>query len=154
VGVILISEPVILGLDPGKTTGVAMIQVIENRIKPPLYYAECKDETLLDIEELFDKADFIVVEDFKTRPGKARQGAFDWDQMIAPQVIGAAKSLAKRYGKVVVLQQPALKPVAYGLSNQKYVPGKKGMHCQDALAHAVFYSVKYLSALPLSSGKP
>lgn len=143
----------VLGLDPGKTTGVALIEIFNKRIKPPLAYLECRDETLLEIEHLFAEADFIVVEDFKTRPGKARQGAFDWDQMIAPQVIGAAKALAKRYKKDLILQQPSLKPVAYGLSNQKYYPGKKGMHRQDALAHAVFYSVRSLHALPVGTGK-
>jgi hypothetical protein len=143
----------ILGLDPGKTTGLALIELDGRRIKPPEAYGECKDETLLEIEHLFIEADVIVVEDFKTRPNDARRGAFDWDQMIAPQVIGAAKALAKRHSKLFVLQQASLKPVAYGLSNQKYVPGKKGMHRQDALAHAVFYSVQTLHALPVGNGK-
>lgn len=142
----------VLGLDPGKTTGVALILIENDVIKPPLYFGETKDTTLLDIGELFLAADIIVIEDFKTRPKKARQGAFDWDNMIAPQVIGAAKVLAATHKKPWVLQQPALKPVAYGLANQKYVAGKKGQHRQDALAHAVYYSVKALNAFPVGTG--
>ena len=141
----------VLGLDPGKTTGVALILIENQVIKPPLYFGECKDTTLLEIGELFLAADVVVIEDFKTRPKKARQGAFDWDDMVAPQVIGAAKVLAAQYKTPWVLQQPALKPVAYGLANQKYIAGKKGQHRQDALAHAVYYSVKVLGAFPVGT---
>lgn len=142
----------VLGLDPGKTTGVAQITITDGKIRPT-YFEECKDTTLLEIEHLFIDSDYIVVEDFRTRPGKARQGAFDWDQMIAPQVIGAAKLLAGQQKKTIHLQDSSLKPVAYGLSNQKYIPGKKGLHKQDALAHAVFYAVRNLHALPVRNVK-
>jgi hypothetical protein len=146
-------EPkLVLGLDPGKTTGVAQIKVVGNKIE--LVYSSftvTKDETLLDIEHLFEESDFIVVEDFKTRPGDARRGAFDWNQMIAPQVIGSAKALAKRYSKPLVLQQASQKPIGYGLANMKYVPGKKGTHSQDALCHAVLYAVRSLGANPVTA---
>lgn len=141
-----------LGLDPGKTTGVALIEVIEKR-PTILDIQETKDVTLLAIKHLFEKCDVVVCEDFLVRPHKAKAGAFDWNDMVAPRVIGAATLLAQMFEKKFVLQQPAIKPVGYGFSNQTYKKGKQGMHIQDAVAHAVFYLVKNHLAVPVSKAK-
>jgi hypothetical protein len=139
----------ILGLDPGKTTGVAFIEIIDKKVKLQ-YINETKDVTLLELVEFFKDADVLVCEDFLVRPQKAHKGAFDWDNMVAPRVIGAATSLAKQYESEYVLQSPSIKPVGYGWSGMSYVKGKKGMHMQDALCHAVYYAVKKKLAFPLS----
>ncbi len=138
----------VLGIDPGKTTGLGLIEVLAPSIKLKTM-RESKDETAADYLDLLREADVIVVENFQVRPDKARTGSFDWNDMIAPQVIGAIRAVSASLGKTIVLQPPSIKPVGYGWSNQRYVKGKKGMHQQDALAHAVYYAVKNLKALPL-----
>lgn len=144
---------IILGIDPGKTTGLALIEFDpETRKLVPLGIQESKDMEGIEWKDWVERADVVVVENFLVRPKKARQGAFDWDPMYAPRVVGSVKTLAKLYGKQLVSQEPAIKPVGYGFANQTYLPGKKGQHCQDAIAHAVFYAVKRLNALPVKGG--
>lgn len=146
----MVSERVkILGVDPGNTTGLAMIEVVEKKIVP-IVFEESKDTTTLSYSELIGQADVLVIEDWKTRPKKAKQGAFDWDPMITARIIGALEVQAGMLKIPVVLQQASNKPVGYGLSNQVYKPGKRGTHKQDALAHAVFYAVRVLYANPVT----
>lgn len=141
---------IILGLDPGKNTGYAVIDLQERKIKPTGEIGVEKngqvDEIILP---LIQKADLVVMEDFLVRPDKARKGNFDYSNMIAPQVIGKIELACKLTSTEFVKQPSSVKPPAYGYSNQKYVSGKKGMHWQDAFAHAVYYAVKKLNALPL-----
>ena len=137
----------VLGIDPGKTTGLGLIEVDGVKISLQAI-RESRDVSCLDYLDLLQKADRIIIENFRVRPMKARSGAFDWDAMIAPQVIGAINAQLANLGKFSVLQDASVKPVGYGWSNQRYVKGKKGTHCQDAVAHAVFYAVKILKANP------
>lgn len=138
----------ILGLDPGKTTGWAIIRVGEDRKVELGLIGETKDMALLEIEPRFDEADVIVYENFLVRPKNAMKGDFNYDPMFAPQVIGAIKTLAALKKKDLQKQEPAIKPVGYGFAGLQYTRGKKGMHVQDAIAHAWFYAVKQLHALP------
>jgi len=140
----------ILGCDPGKTTGLGMIEVDGKTIKL-VSMRESKDVTCSDYLDLLQEADQIVLEGFLTRPKNARAGNFDWDDMVAPRVIGAVTALAHAFQKPLVIQQPAIKPVGYAWSNQRYVKGKKGQHVPDALAHAVYYAVSKLKATPLGN---
>jgi hypothetical protein len=140
----------ILGLDPGKTTGYMLIELDGQKITPTVHFGgEKNGEIMEEIVPLIREADLVIIEDFLVRPDKARKGSFDYSSMVAPQVIGkiiqACQMTATKYEK----QPASVKPPAYGFSNQKYVPGKKGMHWQDAYAHAVYYAVKKLNALPV-----
>jgi len=139
----------ILGIDPGGTTGYALIQVQDDEITP-LKFDVTKDKLMLDMVPLLIEADVIVYENFLLRPDKARSGAFDWKSNTTEQVIGSLKTLAALHGKKnLVVQEPSQKPMGYGFANMKYVPGKKGTHWQDAYAHAVFYAVTKLKANPV-----
>jgi hypothetical protein len=138
----------ILGIDPGRTTGLALLSLIEKELKP-LAIRESRDLTCRDYLDLLQEADQIVIENFLIRPMKARTGAFDWSDMETPKVIGAIVAQLANLGKTPVFQEPSVKPPGYGLSNQHYVKGKKGLHIQDAIAHAVFFAVKNLGANPL-----
>jgi hypothetical protein len=135
----------VLGLDPGGTTGYAVIDVTK-KVPKLVAVGECRDDTLLELEEWFASASVIVCESFIVRPGVNFVG----DNMVAPRVIGAATTLAKIHEKRFVLQSPSVKPVAYGLSGQKYVKKKPGMHRQDAIAHAMYYLVGNGLSAPLS----
>lgn len=137
----------ILGVDPGKHSGVAMLEIKNKRAKLTEAYVELNVGSE-KFRSLIEQATYVVVEDFKVRPGKARQGAFDWDQMETPKIIGKIELLADELGKKIILQQPSVKPVGYGYAGMKYVPGKSGMHVFDAAAHALFYLVKNDLSLP------
>lgn len=129
-----------------------LIELQGNKILPTGEFGGEKEGSINEfIVPLIQKADLVIIEDFLIRPDKARKGNFDYSSMVAPQVIGkitqACDIFTTRYEK----QPASVKPPAYGFSNQKYVKGKKGMHWQDAYAHAVYYAVRKLGALPLSS---
>ena len=140
---------IVLGIDPGVTTGWGLIQLDEARSMKVLEFGSTKDLDLLEIEEHFRSADVLIIEHWRTRPKHLQKRAFDWDPMITPQVIGAAKLLGRQKGCRIQEQSPADKPMGYGFLNQKYVKGKKNMHSWDALAHAAFYLVKHHRAKPL-----
>jgi hypothetical protein len=144
----------VLGIDPGGTTGWAMIEVSKRQIKLGLF-GQTKDKTLVEIADYIKEADVIVYEGFWLRPDKARAGHFDWAINSAEQVIGSLMTLCKLYQKSkVVKQQPSQRLPGYGFSGQTYKKGKQGTHWQDALAHACFYAVSKLQALPVSAHEP
>ena len=138
----------ILGIDPGKTTGLALISVEGKKIS--LFGTrESRDQTCLDYFDWIKESNVVVCENFLNRPAKTKSGAFDWSNNLTSQIIGSIKTLAALEEKVFHLQEPAIKPVGYGFANLKYVAGKSGTHQKDALAHAVFYAVTKLHALPV-----
>jgi hypothetical protein len=148
-GVVILKS--ILGLDPGKKSGYALITV-ENKVIKPGPFGEEDNSQVTEIGELILLADIVVCEDFKLRPDKARRGAFDYSTMVAPQVIGKIELLCEMSNTILAKQQPSVKPVAYGFAGLKYVPGKKGTHWQDAYCHAVYYAVTKLNAFPVGHG--
>lgn len=134
---------IVLGIDPGNSTGIAVIEIDDDK-KPKLREAWVSlDQTAIEYRNLIEEADYIIVEDFKVRPAKARSGSFDWSNMITPKIIGSIQTLAILAGKQVVLQQPTVKPLGYGFAQMKYVKGKPGTHTADAAAHALFYAVRH-----------
>lgn len=137
----------VLGIDPGLTTGLALIEIKEKR--PKLIEALIsKDTSCFEWKWMLEDADVIVCEDFKVRPNKARKGAFDYSSMDTSQIIGSIKTLAKLLDKEIVLQPAAIKPVGFGFAHLEYTPGKKGIHIQDAAAHAMYYAVRHNLCLP------
>lgn len=138
---------IILGVDPGKSTGLATIRIEDKKIIP--ISMEVSKGSTTQLAPFVEQADIVVVENFLVRPTKARKGAFDWDPMITSRVIGAVELLCEQFHKKLVFQEPSIKPVGFGWGNMKYVAGKKGTHSQDALAHAVFYAVKNGLANPV-----
>lgn len=141
----------ILGFDPGKTTGWAMMEV-ENKKILPLNLGQDKDMSMRQQIENIKSADLVVIEDFLVDPKFARKGAFDYNDMPASQVIGSLKTLCEMSDKKFVLQGASVKPMGYGWMGMRYVKGKKNMHHWDAVAHVVYYAVKKLGALPVSIG--
>ncbi len=140
----------ILGLDPGKSTGYALIEVVDRNIALKDFGVE-KNEQVSKISDLISQSDLVICEDFKLRPEMARAGSLDYDNMVASRVIGKIELLCDLSKTKMVKQQPSLKPVAYGFAGMRYVKGKKNMHWQDAFAHAVYYSVKNQLASPVKA---
>lgn len=139
----------ILGIDPGISTGLAMIHVDDKKMR--LENAKVsEDQTAMDYYDWIKEADIVVVEDFLVRPKKAQQGAFDNSRMITVKIIGAISTLARINGKEIVLQPSSIKPIGYGFAKMKYFPGKRAehIHTTDAAAHVAYYAVRQNLALP------
>lgn len=133
------AEIELIAVDPGLNTGWAKF----------CSGVPKKFGTLRGLEEIFDwihdqRPNIWVVEDYIIRAGKAAGGyAHQWNRGEALQVIGAIKMQAQAYGADLVLQQPSIKPAAYGWLDMKYVKGKKDMHHMDAIAHGHYYIHKH-----------
>lgn len=129
----------ILGVDPGESTGIALVVdgVVEKigvlKGKEALYtFLRDKLPTL--------NLDFVAVEDYIQRPDNKVKGKShtEWTPQITAKYIGAITYAAELYGITVVEQQPAIKPQGYKFAGMKYVSGKKGTHANDAVAHAIY----------------
>ncbi len=123
----------LLALDPGESTGWAIFQDAGIEDFGTLKKHEVED-WLID-----QKPDVVVVEDYKIRPNKFNAHA--WSSPYTLQLIGSIKTIFKMKGIQVILQQPSVKPVGYGLAGATYVKGKPNMHYLDAIAHGCFYLV-------------
>lgn len=141
----------IIALDPGQTTGWAIINVEDGTIQL-IEFGTTKDLTLVEIVDKLIAADVIVYEGFWLRPDKARLGHFDWYENVTEQVIGSLRTICKLNGKEeLVKQQPSQKLPGYAFAGLTYKKGAKGKHWQDALAHACFYAVSRLKANPVQA---
>jgi hypothetical protein len=136
-----------LGIDPGGTTGLALIEVVDKKMNI-LKLLKSKDPKLNDVRGLFDEADLVVCEDWRTRPREAQKGAFDYSPMNTVKLIGVIEERCLTLKKELVLQQPAIKPIGYSYANLNYKKGKQGMHIYDAVAHVAFYLVTHQLARP------
>jgi len=98
----------VLAIDPGKSTGWAEIYIEDNVIKLGMF-GVCKDTTLVELIPNIKEADHLVYEAWLTRPKHLQRGAFDWDPMITPQVIGSFLTLCKALEKPEpAKQQPSI----------------------------------------------
>lgn len=148
----------ILGLDPGKTTGWAVIHVNEmagsRTISPTLKYGETKDMTLGDIQEHIVAADVICYEGWRTFKKEAERGALNYQKVYAEQVIGAMNTLLRvlNLSPKVHENLSNAKKVGYGYWGVKQPKGSgDGVHWKDAMSHAIWFAVAKLGARPPSS---
>ena len=141
----------LLGFDPGTTTGVALATLNGNKLTLDAVDA-IRSITARKVQEFVRECDVVICENFLVRPNRARTGAFDWNSMEPVRVIGLIQAVAELEDRKFVLQEPAIKPMGFGWAGLKYVPGKKGTHSQDAVAHLTYYAVKVLHALPQDTG--
>lgn len=124
----------VLGVDPGKTTGIA---VFEGN-------GTFKFANQLSIQEMENLAAsfnepiaVIVVEDYLTFRQRAVQQT--GSRQHASQVIGMMKVLAKRTGARFVLQPAARKEEGAKLSGKKPPSNHAFSHQVDAYNHAFFW---------------
>jgi hypothetical protein len=130
-------EQVILSLDPGGTTGYAIILVSEDTELEVLKVGQIKNSLkgFLDFHwDVLDdwKIDKIVCESFNLR-----EGIYGAD-LSAVYIIGALEAL---YPAVEInYQEPALKPLCDNDRLKRlglYIPGKE--HAMDAVRHGVIH---------------
>lgn len=129
----------IISVDPGDMSGWARIEDGKPVQIGEVEFPEEMFDWLTELSQ--NKPDVLVVENYRIRPAKFSKSGFahQWGEIKAIQVIGALKYFAHLHRIGLVLQEPAVKPAAYGLAGMTYVPGKKGTHMQDAVAHGVYY---------------
>jgi hypothetical protein len=139
----------ILGLDPGGTTGWAIIEYDDSSVKL-IDKGQTKgalDGFLNDFNlEVLNQYDQIVCESFTLR-----EGIYGAD--LSPvYIIGALQALLHNTGKIVNYQEPKLKPLC---DNDRlkmmglYTAGQG--HAMDAVRHAIIYlrNKKHLPTLKL-----
>lgn len=126
----------ILGVDPGDTTGWAILEKGE----PVEIGTLKKDEFYEMIPQILAKdIDVCVIEDYIVRPEWGNK----WKKTDTPQKIGAIRLICTEMKLRCVVQQPSIKPVGYGWAGMTYVKGKKGTHVMDAIAHARYFYGKH-----------
>jgi len=144
----------ILSVDPGEHNGYALVNYTGKKefivekfgvMERPFFYR------WLVSNDFPSDIDLFLVEDFKTRPNEAKRGVFDWNQMIAPKVIGALELVSVWREIPLILQQPSIKPVGYGYLGKTYKKGAGNVHHWDAVAHAMYYLVTKRLVVPNSA---
>jgi len=137
------------GFDPGKSTGVVAVRIEDKKIVPAMVPSNLDEEELsIHLDETPFSPCMFIVEGFWLEPYKNPGKTLAWDPMYASEAIGAIKHVARRNQIPIVIQKNSIKPVGYGFANQKYIPGKKGLHWQDAMAHVYYYLVTQKIGLP------
>lgn len=137
----------IVGVDPGKRTGVAWVKKVEGLAVPlrVLAYSESDFNRFLDNLPLQHQAldpegeftPIVVVEDFILRPKFDGQ----WTTLPTAEKIGAVKRVAYQLGWRIYKQQPSCLPTGCRYAK---IPYKKGTHLKDelsALAHATYFAM-------------
>jgi len=149
----------ILSIDPGEHNGYALMetgskkQVVIHKFgtMDRLSFYKWLNEIVPKVGAKHQyPIDLLLIEDWRTRPNEARKGAFDFDRMVAAQVIGAVEFLSVSQGIPLVVQQAAIKPIGYGFLGKPYKAGARGMHQWDAVAHGYYYFVTRKLGLPNS----
>jgi len=141
----------LLGIDPGKATGWAAIEIGEDHKITPADWGVTRDMTLIELKDQIERADLVVYEGYWIRPDMAEKGDFNWQNVPAEKVIGSLTTLCKLMETELIAkpQQPSQRVVGYAFAGMVYKKGAKGKHKEDALAHVVYYAVKKLRALPI-----
>lgn len=137
----------ILGVDPGKRTGVAWLKKVDTKLvtlKVMAYKEEEFDFFLDNVEKQWLELDpqqaykpIVVVEDFILRP-TFNDG---WTVLPTAEKIGAIRRVAYEHHWMCFKQQPSCLTIGCKLMD---IPNKKGTHLKDelsALAHAAYFAM-------------
>lgn len=148
-----------LGIDPGKTTGIAWVAKRENKVFtldfenipwhawPTWVQVGMKesgkefrmmmgeDDPACAIERLEDVA--VVCENFIHRPDRSGKKQDAWLKSPVERMIGALWFRSLQLGYKFYLSEPTNKPIGYRLAKVTVRPSH-GVDWQDAMAHAYF----------------
>jgi len=138
--------PTILGIDPGGTTGLALIE-FEATTEPRMISVQHIPNGLagfldwqLKVERVWD---FIVCENFTVRPGV--HGV----DITPAYIIGAIEALEGKHVKINY-QTPSQKPLCDDAALKRLGVHSTGMgHANDAARHAIIYlrNVRHIPTL-------
>lgn len=124
----------VLGIDPGDTTGFAVVSRIAETVKT-LSMGEVKTPGFHKWLDTWDnlKPNLVVVEDFIKRPDFANN---EWLKLDTAKKIGSIHRRARDVNATCLQLQPADKVRGYAAAGLVYKKGKKGMHRFDATSLA------------------
>lgn len=132
---------IILALDPGETTGVAVFEngqlVDASQLDTSTVTPTGVDALLPILEEL--QPDLVVYEDYRVYGWKSDTHA--WSGLHTPQFIGAIKTLCHLQG-IPTYTQMAQQPKQFCTDKRLkewdyYLPSKK--HARDAVRHGTYF---------------
>jgi len=146
---------IILGVDPGKTTGWCRLYEDGTTKRGETKGNELTFQLLHNL--LSDDEEYtVVVENYAVRPVSNKYRSFDhsWDRLDTVRIIGGFEYACQIHSVPYILQEPTIKPVGYGYAGLDYKPNSKHkeVHMDDAEAHAWFYAVNKKLIKP--KGKP
>ena len=132
----------VLGLDPGVTTGIALIKYLDNGEFEVIDTAQFRDinsgQMMRSLQDFYSRADDIVIEAF------IGSGARDRNINQTLETVGYLKALAYIKGKTPIMHVPsARKPFLETASTllHQTIKGKE-RHSVDAAAHAIGHCLK------------
>lgn len=150
----------VLGVDPGITTGLALFDTDEGKFvyvdeksvltiarKKYRIYGSDLHDWIVTAQVTVGPFDAIVVENYIQRPFQkttevGKQVRFNqnlWIDQTTAKVVGCFTAYAILHAISFFEQEPSIKPVGYGVLGNRYVPGKRGTHILDAMAHAAYW---------------
>lgn len=131
----------LLGIDPGKATGLVLIDTSDPENPIPMYSGE------LDVSQFYGKMEsyftefgeqlHVVIEDFKITPQTGKLSDAPWSLNL----IGVTQYFCWRYAVGLTVQKPAEKPFASNprLHAVGFWHKGGGGHANDAFRHAMIY---------------
>ena len=129
-----------LAIDPGITTGWALMQEGKPKAMGKVPFEEVFDFLL---EDRWKEIQLYVVENYRIRPQNLTGGwMHQWSNGEPLQVIGAVKCIAQARSAQVVLQEPAILPLAAKVTGFPYNPKKHVDDEHSAVLHGAYYWFK------------
>lgn len=129
----------ILGIDPGKTTGAAALDTVAGDMRA---WEEDGDCFLDDAHDMVRNYDAVVCEDFAVGPRTLRCAV---GRMWSLEAIGHLRVVCRRSDTPFILQRPSqVKPLVTDniLKGMGMWKSTDGGHQMDALRHAVYFAAK------------
>lgn len=127
----------ILGIDPGKTSGVAVVEIPTGNV---LFMANLSESEMMDFlnNEVNEDFKHFIIENFLVYRHKA--GKLTGSKMEAPKVIGMIEITSRRYNIPITKQMANVLDQAQKITG--LVPrGSHGKnHWVDALNHALLWA--------------
>jgi hypothetical protein len=137
----------VLGIDPGKRTGVAWLKKVDDKLVTlkVLAYKDSEFDFFLDnVGKQWEELDpeqvykpIVVCEDFILRP-TFNSG---WTVLPTAEKIGAIRRVAYEHHWMFFKQQPSCMKVGCALMNIEYNPKKHLADELSALAHAAYFAI-------------
>ena len=132
----------VLGLDPGVTTGVALLWYLDDGTFDVFETGQFRDinsgQMMRTLQDLYSRADDIVIEAF------VGSGARDRNINQTLETVGYLKALAYARGLPPVMHIPSARKPFLDMASQLLKASVKGKdrHSVDAAAHAIGHCIK------------
>lgn len=135
---------IVVGFDPGETTGWAGFETSNNGEEAKMIgYGQEKFSNLIDAlenEKRIIPPDVVVIEIFQLLPHKAQK--MIGQRFLTIEAQGIIRSWAKRHKAKIVEQRPTIKPIAEKWTHIIPPSNHSQSHWIDAVNHAKYWMIK------------